>query len=113
MTIIYCEYNNEKYGIIIMDYLNYYETISEFRITENNIRSIFLGTNVYTEFRKRYNESLYRVLQLFASLNLFIYDFQFMIKKNGSDIKIIDFGTAQRQELDKSYFTNLFDTYKM
>lgn len=81
--------NNSTYGVMIMDYLENYYTIGDFN---NNISLLDYKTK--NTISCNYNISLSKLLEMFIKLNIFIFDFQFMINQDGTDIKLLDFGSV-------------------
>ena len=86
----YYKYNDKIYGIIVMDYLADYLTIDHFKDKLINTQPKKTREKIY----EKYNKSLKSTLSRFQTLNIFIFDIQIMIKTDGTDIQIIDFGEA-------------------
>jgi hypothetical protein len=81
--------NNNTYGIMIMDYLDNDYTFSD-------LKNYMLQFDYQKQNRIscNYNISLTKLLDFFIKLNIFIFDFQFMINEDGTDIKLLDFGSV-------------------
>ena len=92
-----CKTNTLKYGIIIMDYLHNYLTFINFlaMIYQLSDEDMILYINLYIN-------SLIKVVDIFVDqINLYTADFQFMIKNDATDIKLIDFGETTTLTLNK------------
>lgn len=83
------KFNNYIYGIIIMDYLKDYIKFSDFKESLHD-----KNKKEKEKFFDNYHKSLDSLISEFLKLKIFISDFQFMLKKDGSDIKLIDFGSV-------------------
>lgn len=108
-----CNYEEDIYYIIIMEYLEGYEKDQDFRRRMNHLKTSIQNTKPlgedddgddprddlieeYTAYNNAFKASHSSVMEKYDSLNIDISDFQYMVKP-GSDIKIIDFGLAKKK----------------
>ena len=86
-----------------MDYLQDYIKGRDFGdkmsdLNDKRRNGDFHAAMEYDMYNTQYQKHFKEVMEKFNTLGIVIYDFQFMVKKNGDGVKIIDFGMANKLE---------------